>query len=161
MKGRIDISMDSDGSGYAIAKGDNFGARMLKAWLSSDNPDPKSPGAEIETHAREKRPFAFNGMGNNWGYYQFEQYLFLRSETDRQEEMQILLTAEQALRLLNDYEKFFAGDRRPTTIEVEFLAAGKEAKQKFEQFSGVELWPPLIQLEDEEEAAEAAAKGGA
>ncbi|MCB1476818.1 MAG: hypothetical protein H6883_08110 [Rhodobiaceae bacterium] len=45
---------------------------------------------------------------------------------------------------------------------MEFIATGDAGKEEFEQLAGVELGKPLIiELIDEEKAAEAAAKGGA
>ncbi|MCC0056109.1 MAG: hypothetical protein H6883_08225 [Rhodobiaceae bacterium] len=160
MKGKILLKIHDDG--YSDPRGDVEGARWLAAWLSSDNPGIEDPYEDIESHAQEKRPFAYHGMGNNSGIYQFENYVFVRSETDRLEEIQVLMTAEQVRSLLAAYDAFWNGHRSPTTIDVEFIATGKEAKTQFEKLAGVELGKPLIiEWIDEENAAEAAAKGRA
>ena len=160
MKGKILLKIHDDG--YSDPRGDVEGARWLAAWLSSDNPGIEDPYEDIESHAQEKRPFAYHGMGNNSGIYQFENYVFVRSETDRLEEMQVLMTAEQVRSLLAAYDAFWKGDHRPTTVDVEYIATGKEAKTQFEKLAGRKIGKPRVcAWLDREKAAEAAAKGGA
>ncbi|MGE0583667.1 MAG: hypothetical protein AB7O39_00860 [Flavobacteriaceae bacterium] len=160
MKGDMHFSTNADG--HATAKGANPDLQILAFWLSDDMPHHGNTGAKIETHALQMSPFAYHGMGNDFGKYQFGDYVLVRSETDRLEEMQILLTAQQVGNLFNAYNAFLKSDRRPTTIEVEYIATGKEAKTQFEKLAGRKIGKPRVcAWLDKEKAAEAAAKGGA
>ncbi|MGE0583703.1 MAG: hypothetical protein AB7O39_01040 [Flavobacteriaceae bacterium] len=141
MKGIIEAKWngkDDDDFEYA---GSNYGSRVLATWLVDESPGLYT-AKDILRHAGKTDSIIYCGVGNAFGIYQYGLYVFLRVEYSDSEYHQVLLTVDQAVSLIKAFDALCASDVDDDTFEVEFIAAGKEARQKFEELASAEIGPP-------------------
>lgn len=124
-----------------------YGVSEIAGWLSSD-----LPGGVISIDiwvknltdlASGKENNGNFGIGNAHCVMVTQDKVFIGCEYS--EELQVLLTIEQTLYILEQYRSFLEGfhtkDFPPEAIDVEFLAEGKDAVLQYESLEGAYCLP--------------------
>ncbi|MDF7671656.1 hypothetical protein PT276_10710 [Orbaceae bacterium ESL0721] len=123
-------------------------ARKIAAWLSDDlQYSINSVNIWINNITdleNSRAPNGNFGIGNAHWVLITGDYVFLG--TEYVEEQQVLMTREQLLYVLEQYKAFLEGNYKdpnnpPDPIDVEFIAEGQDAINKYEGLEGAHCIP--------------------